>query len=297
MARSLPSDPPPSSPTGRIPGRLPVLPTLALVAAVAGLPGGASVAAQGKPEPPSPPPAEVPRGALEESPGGERVELVDRIVAVVDQEPILDSQVRQVIELGLVERGADEGPLAFERRVLARLVAQRLRYQEVVRFGFPGVSVPAIEAAVEEVRARFESPRAWQRYLEQAGTTEVELSRIVARQLAVLEYVDQRLGPRVFVGLEDIRTFYQEELLPEMASQGVRAPPLEEVRETIRELLRERRLNEEIDRWTEDLRRNADVEILVGDYPEELPPVILFWDRPLEEMEEPPKLRSRRGDG
>jgi len=32
------------------------------------------------------------------------------------------------------------------------------------------------------------------------------------------------------------------------------------VREKIREVLREQRLNEEIERWTEELRREADIE-------------------------------------
>ena len=50
-------------------------------------------------------------------------------------------------------------------------------------------------------------------------------------------------------------------------------PPIESVRESIRALLKEQRLNEEISRWTEDLRRQADVIDNFASLHAELPPV------------------------
>jgi len=96
----------------------------------------------------------------------------------------------------------------------------------------------------------------------------------VARQLSVLAYVEQRLGPRVFVGVEEIRRYYDEELVPELARDGQPPPPIDQVREQIRALLRERRLNEEIDRWTEELRAAADVVDLLDAPARPLPPEV-----------------------
>lgn len=202
-----------------------------------------------------------------------RERLVDRIVAVVDLDPVLQSEVEQAIQLGLAERRPDESPEEFRLRVLQDLIDQRLRYQEVGRFG-PGVAVEAIEAEIDEIRAAYPSPEAFEEDLERSGTSMEELRQIVARQLAVVEYVDQRLGPRIFVSLDEIREFYHGELEPALRRQGVEPPPLEEVREDIRELLKQRHLNAEIQRWTEELRRQADIQILVDLYPRELPPVI-----------------------
>ena len=52
-------------------------------------------------------------------------------------------------------------------------------------------------------------------------------------------------------------------------------PPLEDVRDQIREVLRQQRLTEEIDRWTEELRRKANIAVYF-DHPGggPLPPVV-----------------------
>ena len=64
----------------------------------------------------------------------------------------------------------------------------------------------------------------------------------------------------MFVDLDDIQRYYERELVPELRRRQASVPPLATVREEIRDLLRERRLNEEIERWTEELRREADIE-------------------------------------
>ena len=96
---------------------------------------------------------------------------------------------------------------------------------------------------------------------------------LVVQQLRVLAYIDERLGPRVFVDLDDIRSHYEGELSSELRREGIPVPPLEEVREQIRLLLRERRLNAEIKAWTEELRLKADIVDLFA-VPGEMPPVV-----------------------
>ena len=65
--------------------------------------------------------------------------------------------------------------------------------------------------------------------------------------------------------------------MPQLREKGGAVPPLDDVREQIREVLRQQRLNEELQRWTAELRRSADVE----DY----------FDRPSRAL--PPKVGAR----
>lgn len=233
-------------------------------------------------------------GEAQESSGETR--LVDRIVAVVDQAPIFHSEIEQIIELGMMERGEGESLEALRRRVLSELIDRRVRYQEVGRFGTRTVTIEEIDSAVAELRATHASEEAFEEHLKESGTTLEELRQIVARQLAVVDYVDRRLGPRVFISLDEIQTYYDEELVPALRGQGAEAPPLTEVRETVREVLRERRLNEEIERWTRELRREADVQILIDDYPDELPPVRLTIQGPRGEDDEKRRKGKRPGE-
>lgn len=199
--------------------------------------------------------------------------LLDRVVAVVDESSILLSEIQDLIGLGLVERRTGESDEELIERVVDAVIEQRLRVLAVDRSGFERVPVAEIEARVAEIEASFPSPEAFRRRIAELGMTEQEVRQLVARQIAVLSYVEERLGARVFVGLDDIRAYYEQTLVPELRARGEPVPPLEDVREAIRAVLREQRLAEEIERWTEELRREADV--LVFPAPSEtLPPVV-----------------------
>lgn len=201
--------------------------------------------------------------------------LRDRVLAVVDEDPILDSDVARIVKLNLLERNPGEADEAYRRRVLNGLIDQRLQFHEIDRFGFEQVPVDQIEKGVAQIRSRYPDDAAFRKALREVGLDPKQLRLLVARQLLVLTYVDERLGPRVFVGLDDITRYYRDVLTPEMLKRGQQPPPLEELREDIRETLKQQKLTQETARWTRELRDKADVVV----YPEQpaggpLPPVV-----------------------
>lgn len=206
--------------------------------------------------------------------------LFDRVVAVVDEEAILLSDIEEVLGLGLMDTAPGAAPADLRSRALDGLIDHQLRYQAAERFGLGQVSVERIEEQVEAIRARFPDAGAFDERLTELGMTEQELRQLVARQLLVLRYVDERLGARVFVGLEDIRAYYDERLVPELEAAGSEVPVLESVREDIRGVLREERLLEEVERWTAELRREADVQVFLDEPLESMPPVLRRLDAP-----------------
>ena len=201
--------------------------------------------------------------------------LKDRVLAVVDEDPILASDLDRAIVVGQLQAKPGEAPKVFRRRVLDDLIAQRLRFHEIDRFGLEQVPVDQIEKHVAEVRARFKDEAAFRQQLKAVGLDEAALRQMMARQLEVLAYVDERLGPQVFVGLDDIAAYYRTALTPQLQQQKLPVPPLDNVREQIRVVLRQQRLTEELDRWTEDLRRKANIAVYF-DKPTggPLPPVV-----------------------
>jgi len=201
-------------------------------------------------------------------------ELKDRVLAVVDEDPILESDLDRVIALGFKEKHTGEDNAAFRRRVLNDLIEERLRFHEIDRFGFEQVPVSEIDSHVAEIRARFKDAATFQKTLKEHGLAEKDVRQIVARQLGVLTYVDEQLGPRVFVSLDDINRYYQTVLTPEMQKRGQTVPPPEDVRDQIRGVLREQRLNEAISKWTVELRAKADVQNYFDQPSGPLPPVV-----------------------
>jgi len=201
--------------------------------------------------------------------------LKGRVLAVVDEDPILASDVDRVVKLGLMKRNEGESEDAFRRRVVNSLIEERLRFHEIDRYGFEQVPVEEIEENVAKIRAGFPDEAAFKKALQDVGLDLKGLRQLVARQLLVLAYVDERLGARVFVGLDDISRYYRTVLTPEMQKRGQPVPPLDDVREDIREVLKQQRMNQEFEKWTAELRAAADVVTYpdqAGDKP--LPPVV-----------------------
>lgn len=201
--------------------------------------------------------------------------LIDRVVAVVDEDPILLSDVERAVGLGLVARQPGESDAALRRRALDGLVEQMIRQHEIARFGVEEAPLAEVEQQLEQLRARFAGDDAWRAELARLGLGEAEVRSLLAHQLAVLRFVEERLGPRVFVSVDDIRAHYDETLVPELVARGAEVPPIETVREAIRALLREVRLNREIERWTGELRAAADVVDLLDADDRPAPPTVL----------------------
>jgi peptidyl-prolyl cis-trans isomerase SurA len=201
--------------------------------------------------------------------------LRDRVLAVVDEDPILASDVDRVIKLGLMKPNQGEADAVFRRRVLNALIEERLRFHEIDRYGFEQVPVEEIEAQVARIRQNFPEDEAFRQALKEVGLDLKSLRQLVARQLLVLAYVDERLGARVFVSLDEISKYYRNVLSPEMQRRGQTPPPLEDVREEIREVLKQQKLNQELEKWTEELREQGDV-VIHADSPDQkpLPPVV-----------------------
>ncbi len=206
--------------------------------------------------------------------------LQDRVLAVVDEDPILASDVERAIRLGLQQPNPGESGEAFRRRVLNALIEERLRFHEIDRFGLEQVPVEEIERNVARIRARFPDDAALQRALKEVGLDGKKLRQLVARQLLVLTYVDERLGPRVFVSLEDINRYHRDVLTPEMRRAGKTVPPVEDVRDEIREVLKQQRLTEELEKWTQELRGRADVVVYSSQPNGALPPVVKRIEKP-----------------
>jgi glutamate/tyrosine decarboxylase-like PLP-dependent enzyme len=162
----------------------------------------------------------------------------------------------------------------LERLVLERLVEERLRQHEVDRFAVGPLSPESVEAQLEMLRSGFTDHLAMVQELRRYGLDEEGLRHQIRRQLRVVRYVEERLRPRIFVDLGDIEAYYAAELPDLLTVQGIALPPLDDVREEIRALLQERRLSEEIEVWTAELRAAADIVELSNSPERDLPPVL-----------------------
>jgi len=184
-----------------------------------------------------------------------RAEVIDRILAVVDGALITQSDAAAVIRLGLVAGPAD--PLAA---VVDRLIERRLLLREVDRYAPPDPQEADVDRAVIEIRDRTGTPAQFEAILLQTGFSLDQLRRHVRDDLRIEAYLQQRFGT-VQPSEEEIQLYYREHAA-QFTQDGV-VRPLGEARDVVKAALVAERRAETIRGWLADLRRRANVNVVL----------------------------------
>jgi hypothetical protein len=185
---------------------------------------------------------------------------VDRIAAVVDRQVITVSEIAQMVDIRFFPR-VSKSEDDHRRDVLDALIAQALRYRDVERFGAQDIPKDSIEARVIEIRDRFSSEAEFLAAAARAELTLDEVRALVKRQLQVEAYIQERFAPLVFVSAEEVEEYYRGPWTQQRRERGLAVPPLAQVLEEIRTATRSARLQDEIGKWTAQLRARANVDV------------------------------------
>ena len=120
-------------------------------------------------------------------------DVIDRIMAVVSQQPITLSDVDAAIQFQLVPVPA--GTPDATGYVLERLIDRSLMLADVDRFQPPEPDPVEITIRVDEMQARAGSAAAFDKSLVVTGMTREQLRRFVRDTLRMNIYIAQRFGP------------------------------------------------------------------------------------------------------
>jgi hypothetical protein len=119
-------------------------------------------------------------------------DVIDRIMAVVAQQPITLSDVAAAAQFQLVDVPAGtKDPTGY---ILDRLVDRSLMLAEVDRFQPPEPDPVEITVRIDRMQARAGSPDAFEKSLSVTGTTRDQLRRFVRDSLRMDTYLNQRFG-------------------------------------------------------------------------------------------------------
>src|SRR5438132_10534678 len=186
---------------------------------------------------------------------------IDRIAALVDRQVLTVSEIRQMAEIRFFPRAAGQSDDDYRRAILDSLIAQALRFRDVQRFGAEDVSKDSIEARLLQIQKRFASPAEFDTALQRAELSLDEVRALIKRQLQVESYVQDRFAPMIFVSTDEIEKYYNGPWSQQRRQRGLPMPPLAEVQDEIRTLLKSTQLQQEVDKWTTELRSHANVDI------------------------------------
>jgi parvulin-like peptidyl-prolyl isomerase len=188
-------------------------------------------------------------------------EVVDRIVARVDNDIILLSDVR---ELARYQDFVDE-KTESDSQILDRLVDQWIVRNEAKAALFPQPSNDEVQRSLDRLKRLFSSPEEYEERKKQAGLTDEDIMRMQRSQLYLSNYLDSRFRASIRVDEKDIEDFYKTRVIPRAEARGQAPPTLDAARGYIQEVLVQRAINEQSNRWLKESRARVRVEILLDE--------------------------------
>jgi len=183
-----------------------------------------------------------------------RAEIIDRILAVVNGAPIMQSDVKLAARLGLVPASSAPDSLAAP---LDALIERRLVLEEVDRYAPPDPNDADVDRRLGEVRARAGS--AFDTILRESGISVDQLRRQIRDDLRIDRYLLQRFGA-MQPSEEEIQQYYRDHQAAFTRNGVVR--PLDDVRDVARAELVANQRAVMIKDWIAGLRRRATINVL-----------------------------------
>jgi hypothetical protein len=205
-------------------------------------------------------------GALLLLPGRSSAQVIDRIIATVNNHVILQSDWDEALcyEALLTNRTLARFTDDDRRAVLDRLIDQELLREQMKSADFPHATDAEVAARVADARKQYPqatSSDAWQALLAQYHLAEMDLLAHVRQQIDVMRLVDARLRPAVEIDSKSIEAYYRDQFVPKLKQSGASEVPLAEVSAKIRELLTEQKVSELLVSWLQTLRSEGQVRI------------------------------------
>ena len=195
-----------------------------------------------------------------------RAETLDSVVASVGDNAIT---AHDVIEEYHFERFLEaESPTGLPSReerqaALNRLISQTLLAEQIQRPAKPsGNGAKNAEDTLKSVREKFANRQAYNTALQSLGMTEPQVLKRLELYEHTLQMINNRLRPAALPDPNEVEAYYQKTFVPEYAKEHKDPPPpLDEIRDQIREILVQKKMNELLDRWLNRLKSTHRVTI------------------------------------
>jgi hypothetical protein len=188
--------------------------------------------------------------------------MLDRIAVVVGKHVIKTSDIQRDLRVTafLNRQSLDLTPQA-KRQAAERLIDQEIIRQEIVTGEYrrpPESEAAALEKQLADDRYGGSQARVDQD-LARYGLSEQQLRSQLLWQLTVLQFIDQRFRPEVYVSDEEVRAYYDQHQA-ELRKQHPADSAFEALQGQIRQILEGEQINQKFTAWLEEARKRAHID-------------------------------------
>lgn len=188
-------------------------------------------------------------------------EVVDRIVAVVNDEVITLTDVNIIQRFGLFDELEESPDVDRQTQILHRLIDQKL----VVQLASERIKVDEeeIETFLSDIVQRTDPELAGETLL-QFGLDWDDLKSYIREKLLFQKIVSQRFSRGVIVSIEEIEEYYEQVYIPSQRDRGLNPQPMIELLDRIEGELKRVKIENQVQEWIANLKREANIQIKIS---------------------------------
>lgn len=194
--------------------------------------------------------------AHEQSDGG--TVTIDGVAARIEDDIITDSEVQ---ELSAFQQLVD-GQSKSRDEVIRELADQWIVNGEADAARYPQPSAEDVDHAYAKLASQFGSTDEFRSRCAAVGLSDAAVRRLLAQQLYLSRFLDYRFRPAAQVNQERVQAYYDNEFVPQVKARGETVPPLDDVFDTIREVLIQQDISERAAQWLDDTRASLKIDII-----------------------------------
>ena len=183
-----------------------------------------------------------------------RAELIDRVVASVNNDVVTLSELRQAVAFNAALGGKGNGR-QLERETREGLINGRLLLQEAYRLKFAEASEQDIAAEVGRLRQRLGSDDAYRAFLDRTGLTEERLGRMLGDRLLIERFVEKKIGLYARVSRDEAQSYFQDH------PNEFKDQRFAQVQKSITAILSEEKVSQQLDQYIAELRDRAVIRL------------------------------------
>ena len=188
-------------------------------------------------------------------------EVVDRIVAVVNDEVITLTDVNIIQKFSLFEDLEESPDTDMQTQILSRLINQKLVIQLASeRFM---VAEEELEASLSDV-VQNTDPELAEEALLQFGLDWDDLKSYLREILLFQKILSQRFNRGVIVSIEEIESYYEQVYVPSQREQNLIPQPMIDVLGRLEGELQREKVEDQVQEWIENLKREANIQIIIS---------------------------------
>ena len=183
---------------------------------------------------------------------------IDGIAARIEDDIVTESEVS---ELAAFQKLVEGSPKSRDE-IIRELADQWIVRGEIETAKYPPPSDADVDRAYSQLAKQFGSAEEFAKRRADAGLSEAGVRRLLRQQIYVSRFLDFRFRPAAQIDSKQIEDYYNDEFVPQLKARNEQAPPLDDVEDTIREVLVQRAISARATQWLDDTRSRLKIDVM-----------------------------------